>query len=347
VGQVVAPLHSEEDEMRYCLYAEPEWMIQSYGLNPNIVGGIISHEMLPRIFHSGLTNWGRVFEGCYHVPKSLEEYQRFDVIHVNMTPHGVGSVKRIKSDLARIDGDKPKVVVNVDHAINMWEGFGNMEWFLQDVGMADHVFCVHSVMANTLAVLLNRKVYTIPHPTDLSQFDEMREPEKFDIPTVCVMLHSYDQNCVIVTEALNALRKDRKIQVLAVGNGNRNKEYLKWNYDQYISGLPFASLMRVLSMCHVVIDTAITHSYGRIPVECAGIGTPCVSGMTVESGRILWPELQVDIFDAKSITSKIEMILFGEPPLRADIIRTAEEWVAYYGYPSCRKMFEEMLNDTN
>jgi hypothetical protein len=333
--------------MRYCLYAEPEWVIQSYGLNPNVIGGIISHEILPRIFHSGLTNWGRVFKGCYHVPKSIAEYQMFDVIHVNMTPHGVGTVKRIKSDIARIDGVKPKVVVNVDHAINMWEGFGNMEWFLTDVNAADYVFCVHSIMANALSSLLNRCVYTIPHPTELEQFSELVEPEKFDIPTVCVMLHSYDQNCLIATEVLNQLRKEHKIQCIAIGNANRNKEYLKWNYDQYIPGMPFASLMRVLSMCSVVIDTAITHSYGRVPVECAAIGTPCITGNTVESGRILWPELVVDIMDAKSIRSKLEMMLFDNLELLDNMIRTAKEDVVHYGYQSCREMFEGMLNDTN
>lgn len=330
--------------MNYCLYAEPEWVKQSYQLNPGITGPI-KYDLLPRIFHSGLTNWPVVFEGMLSVPNTMEEYNTYDVIHVNMTPHGVGNIKKIRSDVTRIKAKQPLIVANVDHAINMWEGFGNIEWFLKDLSLADRLFCVHPVMSGTLSTYLDRHVWTIPHPTNLDQFDELRSNgQKFDIPTVAVVVHSYDVNVLIVTEALNALKRKIKFQTLCIGNAERKKEYTKWNYDQYISGLPFHHFAKILGMCDVVIDTAITHSYGRVGVECAALGVPCIGGATVESVNTLWPELVVDIFNAKQINAKVEELLFGDQEHRQDVIRTAQDGVLLYGYPESKKAFEEMLN---
>jgi glycosyltransferase involved in cell wall biosynthesis len=330
--------------MNYCLYAEPEWIKSCYGLNPHIQGAI-HYDMMPRIFHSGLTNWAMVFEGSYNVPSKLEEYEFYDVIHVNLTPHGVGSLKRIRSDIERLKTKKkPVVVANVDHAINMWEGFANFEWFLHDLSLADHLFCVHPVMSRTLNLYLDKHVHTIPHPTNLEQFSELRVDEKFDIPTVVVFVHSYDVNTLIVSEALKALKRKYKFQTLAIGNAERRKEYVKWNFDQYISGLPFYMFAKVVGMCNVAVDTAITHSYGRVGVESAALGIPCIGNNSVESVRCLWPELIVDIFDAKQIAEKIEMVLFGDQEHQQNMINAAQEGVIAYGYPASKKAFEDMIN---
>jgi hypothetical protein len=329
--------------MRYCLYAEPEWVKQSYNLNPQMQGAI-PYTALPRIFHSGLTNWAMVFEGVYNVPNTMVEYGSYDVIHVNMTPHGVGNIKKIKADIARLESKKPLVIANVDHAINMWEGFGNFEWFIQDLLLADRLFCVHPLMSDTLSTYINRPVCTIPHPTNLDQFDELRSEQRFDIPTVVVFVHSYDVNVLIVTEALKALKRKYKFQILLIGNAERKKEYVKWNYDQYIPGLPFHQFAKIVGMCNVAIDTAITHSYGRVGVESAALGVPCIGNFTVESIKRLWPELVVDVFNAKQITEKVESVLFGDQEHRQDIIRTAQEGVVMYGYPACKQVFEDMIN---
>ena len=327
--------------MRYCLYAEPEWIKQSYGLNPKMEGRIF-WDKLPRLLHSGLTNWARVFEGWYSIPTTAAELNEYDVIHTNMTQHGIGSVKKIKANMKRAGNTNLKVVVNVDHAINMWQAFEPFGTMLEDVNMADHVFCVHPIMADSLGVFLDRKIHVIPHPTSLDMFKEFQQ-DKFDKPTVTVVSHSYDRNYLIMSEMLIALRKKRPdLQTIFIGK-MEDRTYIKWNYDEYFEMVPFPALMRIISASHVIIDTAVTHSYGRVPVECAALGTPCIGGTNIEAVNVLWPDLGVDIFNAKQLSDKVDDMLFGDQECIKAIVDNAQEKVARYGYPESKKAFEVML----
>ena len=325
--------------MRYLLYAYPDWLIQSYKLNPELEKDPIKHSALPRLMHSGLTNWMRVFEGVGDVPNDISQYQRYDVIHMNMTTHNVGYVKRLRSHFEMLDTEPPKIVVNPDYAPEMWYFDGRTDLFLEDVSKADRVFTVHPTISRTLSELLGKHVYTVPHPTDVTlmkkELGKVRETDPLEGRTLLVIAHSYDRNYLIPTWLIKMMQATVDFKAVMVGKIEREHMFLKTVYDEFYEVLPFPALINLIARVDCVIDTSILHSYGRVPVECAAVGTPCITHPTVYSGQVLFPDLQTDLLDARGLRHMIERVFEGDCSLARD--------PEYFGYEQSRTRFLNMV----
>jgi len=337
--------------MRYCLYAQPQWLIQSYGLSPNTVTPI-KHLALPRVMHSGLVNWMKVLEGVACVPANKEMYEAVDVINVNLPTRNIGCIKKIHQHLRdlQMNGKAPMVIANPDYAVEMWWYEGRIDLFLKDINLADKIFCVHPAMSETLEVLLEKQVWTIPHPTDVqtlrTEFFEKRYSDPFNFITVLVLAHSYDRNYIIPTEVVQTIQNnDAVMRTAMVGKVGRDSMYLKDRYDEYYEAMPFPDLMNLISRADVVIDTSFFHSYGRVPVECAAVGTPCITHNTVYSGKLLFPEYQCDIMDGKQLFQKINQVLFNEPPSKSTRETYSKEAEKHFGYETSRRKFTKMVEE--
>lgn len=322
--------------MRYSLYAAKEWLIQSYGLRPDLRDPIGADKM-PRVMHSGLTNWARALNGVYSLTQTFEQLAQYDVVHVNVPPSGVKSVLKLRRLIDAMPAEnRPLLVANPDQAIEMWESFSRFDLFLESMAVADRVFCVHAVMARTLRELLGKPVWHIPHPTDVDTLaEEFGGVDKYPAPLVLVVAHAYDQNYLIVTEALRALRRDHPdLKCVMVGRMPKDPMTVGSFYDEMYEAMPFDALMKLVAMSTCVIDTAFTHSYGRIGVECAALGIPCIGNTSVESVTTLH-SCAVDIYDASDIARKVRECIAGDygitPP-------TA------YNYANSAASFEAMCN---
>jgi len=323
--------------MKYCMYADPEWLKSSYGLNPSLQGPI-HHKELPVVMHSGLTNWCRVMDGVYDQPMTPEQYEKYDVLHLNITPNSIGNIHRIRRHLEECD-KKPMLVANIDHAIDMWSGFKRFDIFLEECGMVDRLFGVEPATVDTLSTLLDKKVRHINHPTNVDQLQELygdlREKDPFPHKSVLVVAHPYDKNYTITTQTLARIKQeDPDLKIMLVGKIEENYAYLKKEYYEFYQTVPFRLLMEIVSRVDCVIDTALTHSGGRVPVECAAVGTPCVGNYSVNTVQKYHMPLTVDIFNAKQIREAVRLALYdGFKPTEPD------------NYDKSRSYFEEMINE--
>lgn len=325
--------------MKYCLYALREWVINSYGLPPDTPSPI-HNRSLPRVMHSGLTNWARVFDGVYNVPMSPKEYEDIDILHINMTPNGVGNIHSIMRHLEDVE-NKPMIVVNVDHAIEMWNGFKRFDIFLDELSMADRVFCVEPASASTLKILLGKKVWCFNHPTNTTQLREIygtcREEDPFPHKTVLVYAHPYDRNYLItswVIKRLKAVTPD--LRAIFIGQAD-DRAWLRTVYDEVYESVPFPVMMEIISRVDVAVDTAVTHSGGRFPAECAAVGTPCISDKKVFTGASIHGNTG-DIYNGVDTYERIKEFLSGGGKPMAS--------VEHMGYEASRKKFEEMISET-
>lgn len=324
--------------MRYCLYAGGDWVASSYPIPADIdINRPIPASALPEVMHSGLTNWSKVFDGHLGIPSTVEDFERFDVIHVNMSSGNVGYIRKLKRQMELIPADKrPLIVANPDYAIEMWNSYQRLDLFLQDIALADRIFCVHSTMSNTLSTWLGRYVYTIPHPTNVNQLREKFLPlkqDKFQFPTIMVISHAYDMNVMHVTETVDRYRKDVNpdIRLILVGHVEKDKVWLKTVYDEVHDNIPFTALMPLVARMDCVIDTALTHSYGRIGVECAALKTPCIGNVNIES---IGYEGHVDIYNAEHIYAALDTAFSGKWQFTD---------VSKYNYARSKDAFERMV----
>lgn len=324
------------ENIKYCLFAEPGWMRQSYGI-PITAQPPVRYTQLPYIMHSGLTQWGKIFKGHYNVPDA-NELDNYNVMHMNYTPTAVGKLTYLHKI---IDGRDIKKVVNIDHAIDLWamNGFVELNQMLDELQLADHLFAVESTMANTMSALLDRYVAVIPHPTDVDMIrknfivDE-KSVTKGDEKVIVVFFHSYDKNWLLMTNFLNQLKKKENIIAIAIGALENFPAFFRNTFDLLYNRVSFSDTMKVVARADLVIDTAVTHSYGRVPIECACLNVPCIAHRTVESANILFPELVVDIFDLDDIKSAID---------RAGKIGDDFNY-KLYSYNSSADKFLDMLN---
>lgn len=322
--------------MRYCLFSSRDWLVQSYGLRPDLRDPV-TPDKLPRILHSGLTNWPRALGGVYSMPVTFEALANYDVVHVNVPPSGVKTLFKLRKLIDAMDADKrPLLVANPDQAIEMWESFSRFDLFLDALRCANRIFCVHPVMSHTLEALLGTPVWTIPHPTDVTTLcDAYASTEKYPDPMVLVMAHSYDQNYLIVTEALRALKRDiPALKCIMIGKMQKDPINVGSFYDEMFEALPFDQVMHLVAMSTCVIDTAFTHSYGRIGVECAALGVPCIGDRKVESVARLH-EYPIDIYDAKAIVDCVKRAIEVAPVFND---------VTEYDYEHSARAFEGMCH---
>jgi hypothetical protein len=324
------------ENIKYCLFAEPAWMRQSYGI-PVSAQPPIRYTQLPYIMHSGLTQWGKVFKGCYNVPDA-KELDNYNVVHMNYTPSNVGKLSYLHK---LIDGRPIKKVVNIDHAVDLWgmNGFVELNQMLDELQLADHLFAVESTMANTISKLMDRYVAVIPHPTDTEMVrknfvsvDGKKNHE--GEMAITVFFHAYDKNWLLITNLLNKLKKEKNILAVAVGALENFPAFFRNTFDLLYNRVSFSDAMKLIAMSDVVIDTALTHSYGRVPIECACLDTPCITNETVESGVMLFPCLAVDIFDMDWLALSIDSAKNAKPPFG----------YKRYGYEESAKKFLDMLN---
>lgn len=328
------------ENIKYLLFAEPNWLRQSYGI-PQTTTPPLKWVHLPRIMHSGLTQWGKVFKGCYDIPRP-DNLDNYNVVHINYTPSNVGKLEYLHNLIG--DSNDIKIVVNIDHAIDLWgmNGFIEIHSCLDELQLANHIFSVEQTMADTLSVLLERKVYTIPHPTDTEMIREnflIEDKEKNESGeiAIAVFFHSYDKNWLLVTNLLNQLKKERDVLALAIGATENFPAFFRRTFDIIYNRVDFATTMKVLAKCDIAIDTAVTHSYGRVPIEAACLGVPCITDRKVESGCVLFSNDDIDIFNIDKIKNGIDFHLDNN----GNDLYNYE----HYGYDRSSDRFITMLND--
>lgn len=340
-----------DEKLRYCLYADPSWVKQAYGLNPSLQTPI-HHDKLPRVMASGLLNWARIFDGDYHVPETLDQYRDYDVIHINVPTSGIGRMHRIREAINMLPEDeRPLLVANPDYAVQMWEGFQRFDLFLSQINLADRIFCVHPVMSDNLKALLGRKIFTIPHPTDINAIRKNFKKEEADADSpkiIVVFAHSYDQNYLIPSHILQKLKDHYPdVNLVLMGKVDKDKVFIDSLYDEHYYQLEFHDVMKILNKATVVIDTATTHSYGRVPVECAAVGVPCITDSRVYSGNMLWTSLNIDIFNGYELLGKLLTIIDGSDEIFTDRIPelALDDAYSHFGYDELKASFVNMLED--
>ena len=301
--------------IKYCLFASPDWVKQSYGLNPELQRPL-QHYSLPDLMHSGLTNWAKVFDGIMDVPQSLDELRALDIVHINVPASGVGNLINLRRQVNRLpEAERPVIVANVDYAVEMWEGFREFDLFIQAIEAADVVFNVHPVMTASLAAVTNQKnLYSFPHPTDVDALllhkANCQNIVISDMKVITIVAHTYDQNYLIplysVCEFLKRNGIRDQYQLVLVGGVSKDKMRISSMADYFYDSMQFPELMKLLMVSSVVIDTATTHSYGRVPVECAILGVPCIADKKVGVDNL---HLSVDIQNGENIQEKMDTVV--------------------------------------
>jgi hypothetical protein len=290
---------------------------------------------------SGLFNWSVAFGGKRFFPRSVADTEQFNVVHVNITAN---NLLLIPSLLKIIDRSKTKLLFNVDYALEMWyPHFKFPPLFIEMLDKADYIFSVEEEMAETLSLILKRRVACIPHPCDVSKIKSLTTTERW--PVIGAMLHSYDSNQLLPALSINSVLDSRRPawRSTALGGVAADKE-VGHLYDNFLPHNPnFSEFITYLSQLYAMVESYMIHSYGRTTIECAALGVPVIGSSVVSSQRRCFPDLCTETAQVKKTAEYLEQLIV-DSTFWSSCAHKAVEQSEYYSFKNCKSMMLEFLN---
>lgn len=324
-----------KENIRYCLLSFARW-------EPRHIAEYVNDE----ITLTGLFNWSVLFGGKRLYPKTPEELCEFNLLHINITPNNLLLLPSLFKMISLISpNDRPKILCNIDYAIEMWSQHfthpATLFYFLEKV---DYVFSVEDTMSSLLTFILKRNVPCIPHPCDVKSISKLRLTNRKQ--SIGAFHHVYDNNFLLPSILLNELiSKHPSYQSSAIG-GVLVEESMGHLYNNFIPHQKnFKKFLLHLRNYYAILESYTIHSYGRSTIECAALGIPVVGSSCVSSQRKCFPELSTktnDFIDSFNLLDR----LISEPDFYTKCAHSGIVNCNYYSFDNCSKMMLDFLNSS-
>ncbi len=315
-----------QENVKYCLLSFDAWQQGYYEQ---------FFEKEPAI--TGLFQWAKALGGTMDFPRTPDNFSKYNLIHVNLTPRNLTQLYRIAP---MIDRNHTKLIVNVDYTIDLWVNNYIPEQFLAALDMADYVFGVEEMQADLLAHALKRPVACIPHPADIDGIGKLATTERK--PIYGAFIHRYDKNFMLPWFALQNLDRN-KWMTMAMTGGCVPGGDVACFYDMYQGHLGFPDMCKAMAEMYCLIDTYTIRSYGRFSIDAAALGVPCIGPNCVNSIVRCFPDLTTEINDMPAQSKLVDRLAEDEDFYR-HVSEYAQRQVEYYGYQNCRTLMFDFLN---
>lgn len=292
----------------------------------------------PNLTLSGLFNWSIALNGERGFPRCTEQFEKYNIVHLNITSNNLPLISKLK----RLLPDGVKLLLNVDHAIDLWGStYVYPDLFLQEIDRADYIFAVEPLMAHLLSTSLKRNVPCLPHPVQTVNLKPFRQHDRST--RIALSVHRYDQNWLLPYFAFLAARLESNWITRAFGcSFTPHSSAL---YDEIIPQLPFDQVVPLLADCWCAFESYTIHSYGRLTIECAALGVPVIGADCVESQKFLFPDLCYSANDMVA-ASKLLRKITNEPGFQAACAIPAIAKSEHYSMKSCSDRLLDFLNSS-
>ncbi len=135
----------------------------------------------------------------------------------------------------------------------------------------------------------------------------------------------------LIARALQRKYPDLLIRVTKTPEFSLNTSFLHGARYEVSPFLPWREQLRALANVRLVINTDLWWTRGRVPVDCAAAGVPCV-GTTSDGQSELWPALTAaDSVHTNTLLSLADRALTDDA-FRAVAIATARRRLQHYAY---------------
>jgi len=288
---------------------------------------------------SGLYNWANIFNGKRMFPRTPEEFDQFNLFHINITSKNLF----LLSTFLKKKPSSAKLLLNIDFSVELWnQNFAYPDILLEQIDKADYIFAVEPLMAEILSDALRRHVPCIPHPIDTEGLKTFQTNSRLN--QIGVSLHRYDNNFLLPYFAIKDFAPE--YQSLLLGSTTSSKQNFLHMYDFILENCSFEKLINTINKLYIVYESYTIHSYGRLSAECAVLGIPCVGAECVSSIKKCFPDLATktnDIVKQKSIIN----YLIHDKEFYSEVAIKALKLSEYYSYNNCKSLLMGLLNNAN
>lgn len=289
----------------------------------------------------GFFNWLYLFKGDIMSYNDVEDFEKYDVVHLNGAPPDQVLVPEIRRILG--NNSDTKLVFNNDHVTEVWEGW-NMHYlqYWEAQRAADMVFGTEPYQVSNLI----EGAYCIPHPHWIHMLKRIGRPKIEN--SIGHLYHWWEGRTMLPSIISYKLRekgiKHRSRLYAYMNTYDKNPKWTKALYDDLIKPMDYPKFIEQFIENKVVTDFCGYHTYGRTSVDMAAIGVPMVGSNRIESMNRCFPQLAYDPYDTKSNVESIKKLWTNER-LYDEVVEYAEHAVNYYNYKNARERFMSALED--
>lgn len=273
---------------------------------------------------TGLYNWIQTFKGKISKPGDVEDYNKFDIIHVNMSRqdrHLPASIrKRLKKD------SKTVIVANNDYTSELWEGnYEHPDAQAKYYEDADILFGTEYFQSVALAEITGGKVYNIPHPANVERLKTFNNDKKK--PYIAVVWRRYDKFSYVPFLAA----RDLGLQTVLIGYDRAqdpNWYITESMYDHVVYHTDYDKYCNILGESMIIYNPYTLHSYDRLAVDVAALGAVCIGSDRTWAMKHCYPKTICDVYDVRSTKDIFKKLLSDKPFY--DKVRTFAQHKAQY-----------------
>ena len=296
-----------------------------------------------KIAKTGYFCWHRAFgaKPMQHVfaRGTLSEYDIILVVISKAELDGM-LISEIRKEVG-FGNDAPKIIACPDYAIQLWQT-GYLPRVLEfELKQADMVFVPCENMIGRLESIAHRKIYVIDHPVDIEGLSKIEPSQPNTAVPIVSLVHRYDYNWYdpwLATKDLpwpaGAMLMTREVALTA--SPYFEIKFPEMKYDDF---LPWMKSRKVM-----VDSYHFVNAWGRMQVECAVLGVPCVGTSAVKTQKDLWPGLTTAPADTYSQGRLIYKLMTDEE-FRKDQLTFAAQRVNGYGFADRKRHLLKVLNE--
>lgn len=289
---------------------------------------------------SGLYNWIFAHKGEINCFESIRNnLQDYDVLQVNMSPADMAIIPEIRR---LIDGSDTKLVLNNDYVCEYWGKWGLNPYYYDSIQrMGDMVFGTEPFQVSNMI----NGTFCIPHPTNTKYLKMVGTDQHED--SVGFIYHWWNGDTYLASRLLNKIKRDfgvKQAKIFAYNPDTDNMtKYKGQMWDEIVGDIPFPQYIQKIAGQRAVFDPCPFHTYGRNGVEAACLKYPLIPSNRTFSGRMLFPDLAIDPYDAKAAWDKFKLILTKTDKAEA-ISQKAYEDVEFFNYENSVKRWKEAFD---
>ena len=291
---------------------------------------------------TGLYQWLNVFDGDVKYPRDVDDFNKYDIIQINMSTQDLPLINTIKSQL-NPNNTRTKIVVNNDYTTELWgASFPHPDTLAREIQNADMIFGTEYFQVSTLSELVKRKVFIIPHPADVRRLKSLPSIEKK--PIISTIWRRYDNFSYVPHFAV----RNHGLTTRLIGF-DKDKDSRTWLttslYDYVLAGTNFFDFTSQLKESMIVYDPFTLHSYNRAGVDCAAMGVAIVGSNRTQSMNVCYPYTTVDPYDTASARVLINKLL-TDKEFYNTVIETAKKNVEIYSHDNSAMLYMNSLLDS-
>lgn len=296
---------------------------------------------------SGMYNWLFLFKGEIAPYSLVEDFEKYDVIQVNMSPVDQIMMREIRKRIPK--SSSTLLIGNNDYVAETWETWGQHPLEYQQIQeVPDGVFGTEPYQVSSMI----DGAFTIPHPSPLHYYKRIGnddlEPEQNNIANI---YHWWEGGTYTQSSILERLRKEHpKIttRLYAHGeNGLGRSKSLRWvkaMFDKTMPMMRHPDYIRSLMTNKFVFDNCPYHTYGRTSVDTAALRIPTIGSNRIFSLQHNFPNMCADPYDAKKLLEIMRKTLKGGSWLD-DQMDYAYDACEYFNYANSKKRYLEMVDE--